>query len=339
MPQAQAFVNWLHAHLSAEGVQVTPTPTGLSMHMPQVGSLAFHGIEAERFACDITPVDDRMAELIELSLDEHAQEFLQQQGLPVERLQLHWQARPRRPQAHRFQRVTVCAVHDLTPHLRRVHLAVPVIQPFAGDGLHVRLLLPRAGEPVAWPGLDAGGRLQWPAGQLPLPQRIYTIRHSDAAQGWIELDIVRHTHDAPGAQWITRVQPGDVVGLLGPPGGSLPQAEHLVLIADLTALPAAARMAEMQSRRGGTVQLHALLEHAEDAAYLPAAPHVHVHIGDASAFSRQARATLSALPVPGGPSCAVWVAGHQSLMQGLRAWLRQQPLPHLAPPKLAVYWS
>ena len=79
--------------------------------------------------------------------------------------------------------------------------------PLAADGLHVRLLLPQTNTTVQWPQLNAQGRLQWDAGQTPLPQRIYTIRQYDTRAQWVDIDIVRHDHDAPGAQWLAQAAP------------------------------------------------------------------------------------------------------------------------------------
>jgi len=338
MPHATTFLDWLQHHLQTEGVQVLPHATRLTLHMPEVGTLAFAQRSAHGFACAVEAVDARMAQLIQLSLEEHAQEFLTAQGTPPSALQWQWSGLPRSDAAHRFQVVQISAVQALTPHMRRVRLAVPEMAPFAGDGLHVRLLLPPPATHVEWPSLDTHGRLQWANGQTPLPQRIYTIRNSNAEAGWLDIDIVRHDHHAPGAQWIAQVQPGDRVGLLGPAGGALPQASHLLLVADMAALPAALRIAQQQTQCGGSWQLLAMSAHRDDLAYCPPAPQVQWHVGDVSS---QPAAVLQWLHAQAAahPQTQLWLAAGQALVQATKAALQDESIKGLATHKMAAYWK
>ncbi|MGE8398127.1 MAG: siderophore-interacting protein, partial [Comamonas sp.] len=155
----------------------------------------------------------------------------------------------------------------------------------------------------------------------------------------VEVDIVRHDHAAPGACWIAQVQPGDTVGLLGPAGGSLPDSDALLLVADMAALPAALRIAQAQSLRGGTWQLLALGTHASDCDYVPASAQVHWHIGpvpsQAAAVDAWLRTQCLSMPTP--PS--LWLAGNHTLVQDLRAALQAAPIDALAQCKLATYWQ
>lgn len=339
MPHAPAFLAWLQSHLEAEGVLLHPSPQGLTLHMPQVGTLAFHSRHAEGFHCDIDAVDDRMAELIQLSLDEHAQEFLTDNGASASALQLEWHGLPTADLRYRFQVVQIIAVTDITPHMRRVRLAVPVMTALADDGLHVRLLLPPPNATVQWPQLNAQGRLQWAAGQTPLPQRIYTIRQYDTRAQWVDIDIVRHDHDAPGAQWLAQAKPGDHVGLLGPSGGHLPQAPHLLLVADMTALPAALRIAQQQGTRGSCWQLLALATHAGDTAYIPAAAHVQWHVGDIASQPAAVQHWLRAQAASATADTQLWLAGGKALVQATKTALKTHPLATGIEHKLAVYWQ
>ena len=339
MPHAPAFLAWLQSHLEAEGVLLHPSPPGLTLHMPQVGTLAFHSRHAEGFHCDINAMDDRMAELIQLSLDEHAQEFLTDHGASASALQLEWHGLPTADLRYRFQVVQIIAVTDITPHMRRVRLAVPVMTALADDGLHVRLLLPPPNATVQWPQLNAQGRLQWAAGQTPLPQRIYTIRQYDTRAQWVDIDIVRHDHDAPGAQWLAQAKPGDHVGLLGPSGGHLPQAPHLLLVADMTALPAALRIAQQQGTRGSCWQLLALATHADDTAYIPAAAHVQWHVGDIASQPAAVQHWLRAQAASATADTQLWLAGGKALVQATKTALKTHPLATGIEHKLAVYWQ
>lgn len=339
MPQAQAFLGWLQDHLHAEGVHVQRTAQALQLHMPEVGTLAFHRCSDHGFDCEIAATDARMASLVQLSLDEHAQEFLHARGMPASALQLNWSGLPTSELQHRFQVAQVIRVRDLTPHMRRVRLAVPVMDAFAGDGLHVRLVFPAAEDPTVWPRTDAQGRLVWEPETTPLPQRVYTIRHCDAASGWLEIDIVRHAHHAPGAQWIAHVKVGGQVGLLGPAGGSLPDAAHLYLVADMAALPAALRIAQAQAARGRGWQLLALGSETADAAYAPISPQVQWHIGVRQTQSSAVDAWLRQQPTTHPTPPTLWLAGSQQLVQAVRTALRTAPISGLAQHKLAAYWK
>lgn len=148
-----------------------------------------------------------------------------------------------------FRQATVTALRRVTPAVQRVTLDVPDLQALPMDELHVRLLLPlrnrRADLPPVWPVLTASGALSFPKDDDALMVRVYTIRTVDLARGQVEIDFVLHQTDADSAaNWAASCRPGDVAGLLGPGGGPLPAAPHLLLLGDETALPAIARILE-----------------------------------------------------------------------------------------------
>lgn len=336
MPQAREFLHWLQLHLEGEGVQTEVSQGRWQLCMPQVGRLQFHSLTSDSLVCDVWPIDAQMAELIVLSLLEHAQEFLVQQGLPAEAS--GWQWSGLEPQlAHRFQLARILEIRDLTANLRRVRLALPNLAAVAGAGLHVRLLLPQAGVQPQWPSVCGQGQLIWPG--APLPQRIYTLRRVDLGQGWAEIDILRHAHPGPGGEWLQQAAVGQLVGLLGPAGGRLPEAEHLWLVADLTGLPAAARIMEARRAQGQRFDCLILAEDGADCAYLQADPRVRWHIGPGAGFGRAVTDWLSTSPGLDCQSATLWLAGHASLVQQVRQWLKRQPADWLATRKLAVYWT
>ncbi|WP_428032476.1 DUF2218 domain-containing protein [Ancylobacter sp.] len=141
-----------------------------------------------------------------------------------------------------FREMRVACARQLTPLMRRVVLAGDAAH-YAGDGLHVRVLIPPQRRAPTWPHAAADGRTVWPAGADALVPRVYTVREVDIARGEIAIDVVQHAGAAtPGADWARRARPGDRVGLLGPGGAGLPPARRYVLAGDETALPAIARM-------------------------------------------------------------------------------------------------
>lgn len=217
MPNAAGYVRWLIEHLQQEGVQVVPgdSTDSLRLQMDSVGTLELQALADDALDCQIWPVDAPMLALVKMSLIEHAQEFLAQHKLDAQAIHIEWddsgaedaQARPG------LQRLRVLGITNITPRMRRFRLQVENLQALLLGGLHVRLLLPEPHDSaVIWPSMGSDGRLQYSEASHPgpsqrlsqrLPQRIYTIVHSDAQNGWLEIDMLRHgeavTHtSAPG---------------------------------------------------------------------------------------------------------------------------------------------
>lgn len=157
-----------------------------------------------------------------------------------------------------FREMRVVEARNVTPRMRRVRLAGEDLARFARGGLHVRLLFPPRGmRRPAWPTIGNSGEAVWPDGDdRPIP-RVYTIRAIDVARGLVDIDMVLHAGDAyPGAGWAARAEAGDIVGMIGPGGGTVPQAAKTVLLGDETALPAIGRiLEEMEPGRKALVRV------------------------------------------------------------------------------------
>lgn len=222
-----------------------------------------------------------------------------------------------------FREMTVVASTALTPRMRRVTLAGDVGH-FARGGLHVRLLMPPAGRPPRWPVLSPEGRLTWPAGDDALVARVYTVRQIDGAAGTLDLDIVIHEGtDTPGSTWAQQVQPGAVVGLMGPGGGDLPPGRRLLLAGDETALPAIARIVEALPAGAQATVLIEVADAAEEQPLRSAAAldvrWLHRDAGD----RLEAAVRRQALP-PDDADGFVWIACEHSPARSLRNWLRRE---------------
>ena len=147
----------------------------------------------------------------------------------------------------------------LSPALARLTLAgadIRAMRTVAPDQ-RIKIFFPsREGAPSALPK-----RPDWlqtykaipPAGRAPM--RTYTIRRLRAEHGEVDVDFVLHGATGPASRWATGAQPGDRVQIAAPnaaftgdPGGYewKPPAgvRHVLLIADETALPAAAGILE-----------------------------------------------------------------------------------------------
>ncbi|RUU02967.1 siderophore-interacting protein [Mesorhizobium sp. USDA-HM6] len=142
-----------------------------------------------------------------------------------------------------FREITVQSSTRLSPHMQRVRFLGHDLGRFAHGGLHVRLLLPPAGRPPVWPSMGADGMIVWPSGEDALTVRVYTIRALNVADGWLDIDFVLHPGtETPAAAFAQGARAGDVIGMIGPGGGGVPEAQSLLLVGDDTALPAIGRI-------------------------------------------------------------------------------------------------
>ena len=170
--------------------------------------------------------------------------------------------------------LTVAAVRDLSPSLRRVTFGGKSLRDFATDAdgstwdLRIKVLVPSPGHPLPRVAELAGPEpsddgASWYQAWLALPEdtrgeiRTYTVREArlDEAYPEIDVDFVLHvevhedgsTHSGPAAAWAMAVAPGDEALVFGPSAASgecagiefAPGlAGHVLLVGDETATPA-----------------------------------------------------------------------------------------------------
>jgi NADPH-dependent ferric siderophore reductase len=152
-----------------------------------------------------------------------------------------------------LRRLTVSAVRDVTPRLRRVTLTGEELRSFTRDGLtfsgftapgfddHVKLIFAAEG-PIAEVlprQLEHG--IEWRSSPL-LETRDYTPRRIDPITNELDLELVLHG-DGPAASWAAAAEPGAELWLVGPKSSLvLPDdIDWAVLFGDETALPAIGR--------------------------------------------------------------------------------------------------
>ncbi len=144
-----------------------------------------------------------------------------------------------------LRRLKVLAVSDLSPHVRRITFGASKLKRFdTPSALHVKLLLPRNGGELNLPRLTPHGKIEWGSNAERAIVRKYTIRHIDPQAGTLDIDFVLHDHGGPGSLFAANARVGDVIGMIGPGGGSARPAEWNLFAGDETALPAIARLIE-----------------------------------------------------------------------------------------------
>ncbi|KAB2715129.1 siderophore-interacting protein [Brucella intermedia] len=142
----------------------------------------------------------------------------------------------------------VLTAERLTPSMYRIVIGVRKherLRPTHHADEWVRLAFPHApGEPVTLPQLRNGkwGRFD---GSCPCPNRPYTVRRWDGTTGEMIIDLVAH-EGGVGASWAKTARRGDVVGICTPEGRYqlTDDAEWLLLLSDITGLPAVGRILE-----------------------------------------------------------------------------------------------
>lgn len=147
-----------------------------------------------------------------------------------------------------IHRGIVSSTLALTPNLIRVTLGGEGVADFLSTGIgdeYVRVFFPHGADPtdVSLP-VPAGDWWETPEGAPEAPMRTYTISGVRPEAGELDIDFVTHEAGIAGP-WATRAEPGHVVGFNSPTGLYTPPADITwqVLVADLTGLPAVARIA------------------------------------------------------------------------------------------------
>lgn len=169
-----------------------------------------------------------------------------------------------------FQLLEVVACHSVTPHMRRVTFRSDDVSRFAPmDALHLNIMVQHPGRNTPqWPLVGANGLIHW---EDPLTRPIlrkYTVRTVNCDAGLMDIDFVLHEDAGPGAVFAMQVKIGDQVGIMGPGGGGLKNADWYLFAGDETALPAISRMLESLPVKARGI---ALIEVADEREIQPLA--------------------------------------------------------------------
>ncbi|TFC29940.1 siderophore-interacting protein [Cryobacterium sp. TMT1-3] len=205
--------------------------------------------------------------------------------------------------------LTVHAIRDLSPTLRRVTLTGTDLDGFTADGPddHIKVFF-AVGEDTA--ARDFTPRA-FRAGRAGVPAAL-------------DLDFALHGTDAPATGWASRARVGDGLQIGGPRGSQLlPEGiRSAVLIADATALPATARWLEaLPAKVAVTVLIvgndPALAEYLAEGER----PGTQIQAVDANSHADALIELLNDLAIDDGT--LVWAAGEAGSLIPLRRHLRQ----------------
>ncbi|PKR47982.1 siderophore-interacting protein [Thalassospira marina] len=154
-----------------------------------------------------------------------------------------------------FRELRVASVCDLGPDMRRLRLTGDDLAPYLGGAIHVRLLVPPHGDDAPeWPTMGENGLPVWPQGDKKVEPRVYTIRQINADEGWMDIDFVVHGDNGPGSRFANHAAPGQLLGVTGPIGNDLTNADWYLFAADETGMPAICRyLEELPAEKKGQV--------------------------------------------------------------------------------------
>lgn len=215
----------------------------------------------------------------------------------------------------RLYRLKVANFVQLSAHMRRITLAGGDLDRFVSEGpdQRIKVLLPRAGqaEPVLADDITPRGVLQMPADIQPV-MRTYTVRHH--RQREIDVDFVLHPDGGPASRWAASARIGDAVAIYGPVSAYAPPegCQFQLLVGDETAVPAIGAIVE-QLPAG--VRAEVLV--AGDEQQWSTAGSVRVRWMHPDALC----AAVSTVDIPALSTKYAWVAGEQSVVRAIRAFL------------------
>ena len=218
-----------------------------------------------------------------------------------------------------FAFVEVTDVAQLGAAFLRLTLKGEGLETHGDDSIHFRFVLPPEGENPEWPTVASNGSIKWPDGPGAPHKPVYTTRYIDQGAGTLVTDVFIHDGGRI-TTWAEALINGArnrrVVGLVGPAGGGLLHADHVLMGADETGFPAAARLLEnMDSGVTGTVLLEA--ENGEECAYPIEVPQgITLRWLSRSKGESLGQSTEELLPQSEGAT--LWFAGERAQAASLR---------------------
>lgn len=252
-------------------------------------------------------------------------------------------ARERTMHEVRTRRVRVVRTADIAPRLRRITVAGDDLAGFRADGPadHVKVFFPDPVTDILTVPEPGGFRSPAADGSLPI-LRDYTpvaFRAEGPAGPELDLDFVLHGDHGVAGPWASRAQVGDELGIGGPRGslGAPAGASRAVIVADESALPAAARW--LRAFAAIPVLGLFLVDDPDVATYLSGSRTGAHDLRWFTGADREASldAALRAAPIDAGTFC--FLAGEATTLIPLRRYLRRELGLGRAQADVHGYWK
>ncbi|MFD3446325.1 siderophore-interacting protein [Microbacteriaceae bacterium 4G12] len=228
--------------------------------------------------------------------------------------------------------LTVAAVRDLAPAMRRITLTSANLEGFAADGPedHVKVFFP---DPVTGmltlPEFTASGPRSAGGGELIArdftPRAFRPAKADQPAE--LDIDFVLHGETAPATAWATRAEVGDRLTIGGPRGSKLPPEglASAVLVADPTALPALMRWIELLPADAAVTAVVVVPDDGYRWYVAEAARRLEwILIEEPDDAARAGNLLAAVRGLKFGPSTYVWAAGEATSLIPVRRYLRRE---------------
>lgn len=221
----------------------------------------------------------------------------------------------------------VAEVERVTPRMIRVHLEGADFEGLRSDNFadHVKLWFPGEDGEHVLPIVEDDRCLNF---RVPgAVFRDYTIRAIDYEKQRVSIDFVAHDH-GPAGRWAANAESGQKLGVLGPRGtvSMTGQYDYHVLVADETALPAAARYIEELPSDAKVLAFFEVVDAAEEQTlHAPEDSEITwLHRGEAEAGSTELLLqALRDLEFPEGDGF-VWAAGEAVTLKPIRRLIKER---------------
>jgi NADPH-dependent ferric siderophore reductase len=236
--------------------------------------------------------------------------------------------------------LTVTAITDITPLMRRVRLEGDM-SGFASPGHadHIKAFFFAEGVTPELPPIGPNGA-EFRPGTRP-DMRDYTPRYWNVAENWIDLDFVLHG-DGPASGWAASVKLGSTLVIGGPRGSQVvPMAfDWYFLAGDETALPAIGRRIEELSDGAKVVAVIEVDSKAEEQIFETRADLTLIYVhrnGRAAGNPTLVRDAVAAVAFPAGDAYA-YIAGEVNMARSVKAHLLEERGFNPEWVKAAGYW-
>jgi NADPH-dependent ferric siderophore reductase len=213
----------------------------------------------------------------------------------------------------------VSQIEDLGPHMRRITLTGEDLNDFPLDqeSAHFKAIFPQPGQTKPKLGMYLGFK-KW--------MRSYTVRAFDEQTKALTVDFAVNDHQGLGTDWAKHAQLGDYLGVAGPGDTKHTNydADWHLIVADLTALPAAAAVLEKLPKNAiGTALLQVPTEQDKQTINCPTEININWVINPDLSNNALLTAAQKTPWLLGEP--AIFIAAEAGQMKAIKKYVKTMP--------------
>ena len=322
----------LVSHLAEDGLEPEPVSRDW-VRFRRMGCEVNFRYSAEELSVDLSAPSRSLLYFLKEAAALHVVQFD-----PLSADRIRWSdAEDADSQPVNLTQLTLRRSEEVLPGMIRLTLAGAEVGSLAGEGIHVKLMLPadRSRAPV-WPTVGSNGVTKWPQGEDRLHVRYFTIRHLRIDAGEVDIDVVQHKGGMI-SDWARDASPGEVIGVMGPGGGDFPEQHRgLLLSGDETALPAIARILEEIGHKAEGHAVIAFPDSVDPGTYLPETQ-VTLHTIPPASFRNEIERRIALISAEFSIRQA-WFGGEHANAQALRRFFKKEKALKKGAQLSVSYW-